>query len=341
MPFVKAVGRGAKLRRDLTYEEAKYALRLILNGEASDAQAGAFLIAQRVKGESLSEVRGFTDLVRQEFVQPLTPNVDRLLDLATPYDGKLKTAQLAPAVALVLAAAGLPILLHGATEIPTKSGITVGQVLQGLGVPTDLTPSQATSAIEQHEFAYIDARQFAPAWHELTPLRHHFGLRTVFNTVEKWFNPANAPFQISGFFHANYIEAVRLAQTGSELSFMVQGEEGSIEMAAGRRTPLFAVSAENDRIVDPADVGLPLRERIALPPELKQHVTLNQQVLSGEAGTATDQVALTAGALLTLFAYTNDLPSGYQLARVLLKEGAAQAKLTAIISKKQPEKERI
>ena len=330
IPYVKAVGRGAKLRRDLTYDEAADALRLMLNGSASEAQMGAFLIAQRVKGESPAEVRAFTDVVRQEFSTPLRPRLKRLLDLATPYDGKARTAQLAPAIALLLAAAGLPVLLHGAADIPTKSGVTVGQVLAGLGVPTTLSPDAATAQLEKHAIAYIDASQFAPAWNALTPLRHQFGLRTVFNTVEKWFNPADAPFQVSGFFHANYIEAVREAQTGQERSFIVQGEEGSIEMAAGRRTPIFARDAADDWQIDPTEVGLPLRERIALPPVVEQHVALNQSVIDGEDNAAAEQVTLTAGALLALFGRAADFKQGYHHATTLLRDGAASQILSSI-----------
>ena len=91
---------------------------------------------------------------------------------------------------------------------------------------------------------YLAAHRFVPAWHELLPLRRQFGLRTVLNSVEKLFNPANAPYQISGFFHGNYIDRLRTTQTGTRCSWMVQGEEGSIEMAAGRKTHIFAVVEE-------------------------------------------------------------------------------------------------
>jgi len=97
IPFVKAVGRGQKLRRDLTEDEARAAMRLILRREATPAQIGGFLIGQRVKGEAEAEIRGFTQVVRDEFVQQISPRVADLLDLGLPYDGKVKTAQLAPA----------------------------------------------------------------------------------------------------------------------------------------------------------------------------------------------------------------------------------------------------
>ncbi|MGB1253072.1 MAG: anthranilate phosphoribosyltransferase [Candidatus Promineifilaceae bacterium] len=329
IPYIKAVGRGEKLKRDLSYNEARNALRLILQGKPSLAQTGAFLIAQRVKGESVDEVRAFTDVVREEFTTPVKPSVNHLLDLATPYDGKAKTAQLAPAVALTLAAAGVPVLLHGAANVPTKCGVTVGMVLQALGLRTNGTVAQAAADVDRVGVGYIDASQFAPAWDALIPLRHHFGLRTVFNTVEKFFNPANAPYQISGFFHANYVDRIRAQQTGARLSYIVQGEEGSVEMAAGRRSRIFAISAENDLTLDPSAVGLPQREKIQLPPTLSKHTQLNATILAGNPSPATDQVAFTVGTILFLLKHTATITSGYETAQTLLSSGKVQQTLNS------------
>lgn len=327
IPFIKAVGRGEKLKRDLTYDEAVAAMSLILRREATDAQIGAFLIAQRVKGEAPEEIRGFTDAVRERFIEPITPRVGDLLDLAVPYDGKAKTAQLAPAVALILVAAGVPVLLHGAAGVPTKQGVTLGALLRVLGVAADLPPVGAARMIEQAGITYLDACQFAPAWNALTPLRRQFGLRTALNTVEKLFNPAAAPYQVSGFFHANYIERIRAVQTGGRASWIVQGEEGSIEMAAGRRTPVYAVDAADDLTLDPAVVGLAQRERIELPPDVADHARLNAAVLAGEAGAAADQAAFTAGVILSLLGAASDPAAGTAQARQILASGAAQQRL--------------
>ncbi|MDQ4076386.1 MAG: anthranilate phosphoribosyltransferase [Chloroflexota bacterium] len=327
IPFVKAVGRGEKLKRDLTYQESVEAMRLILQGKALEGQIGAFLIAQRVKGEAVDEILGFTDVIRDEFIRQISPRVDGLLDLATPYDGKAKTAQLAPAVAIVLAEAGVPVVLHGDEGVPTKEGIGPGLVFQALGIPIDLEPALVERVIERVGIGYLDARRFAPAWHNLIPLRRQFGLRTVLNTVEKLFNPANAPYQVSGFFHANYIERIRTAQSGEQLSYIVQGEEGSIEMRPGRRTPIYAVEPQDDLILDMDTLDLPEGERIFLEPSARRHAQLNASVLAGKAGPAADQVALTAGTILTLLGAAADLADGLRNARSILTTGAAQRRL--------------
>lgn len=329
-PFIKAVGRGEKLKRDLTLEEAVEAMRLIVSRTATEAQIGAFLIAQRVKGEAVTEIFGFTQLLREEFVTQIRPQVHGLLDLAVPYDGKAKTAQLAPAVAVVLAEAGVPVIMHGADNVPTKAGIGPGHVLAQLGA-VQLPPAKVAEMIESVGFGYLDARQFAPAYDALTPIRHQFGLRTVLNTVEKLLNPANAPYQVSGFFHANYIERIRSTQTGTNASWIVQGEEGSVEMAAGRRTQIYAVAAGHDLILDPADVGLPQRERIELPPVAARHAELVTAVLNKAPGPAADQTAYTAGNILHLLGAAANPAEGFAKAQRILQSGAAGRRLERIL----------
>jgi anthranilate phosphoribosyltransferase len=332
IPFVQAVGRGEKLKRDLTYDEAVEALRLILQRSATDAQIGAFLIAQRVKGEAVEEIRGFTQVVRNEFMRPISPHVENLLDLAVPYDGKVKTAQLAPAIAILLAETGVPVLLHGDQGVPTKEGIGPGQVFAALGIVCDAEPARVARMVEGVGVGYLAAKQFAPAWHALTPLRREFGLRTALNSIEKLFNPGNAPYQVSGFYHSNYIERLRITQTGGRASWMAQGEEGSVEMAAGRRSHIYATDEADDVILEPAEVGLPQRERVEVAPNAAAHGQVNASVLAGLPGPATDQAVLTSAAILALLGATPDLASGMVRVRHLLATGAAQRRLERIRS---------
>ncbi len=332
IPFIKAVGRGEKLKRDLTYDEAMDAMRFILQGRAAEAQIGAFLMAQRVKGEAVDEILGFRDIVRQEFIYPIAPRVENLLDLGIPYDGKAKTAQLAPAIAIVLAEAGVPVVLHGDEGIPTKEGVTPSLVLQALGINSRLNGKDITQMIEKSGFGFLHAAHFMPAWHNLTPMRRLFGLRTVLNTVEKLFNPANAPYQISGFFHANYIKRIRSIQSGQQASWMVQGEEGSIEMRAGRRTPIYGIRAEDDLILDTNQLGLPPQERELIPPDITLHAQLNASVLAGQPSHAANQVSLTVGTILMLLGSASKLADGVHRAQKILTSGAAQKRLESIIA---------
>jgi anthranilate phosphoribosyltransferase len=151
------------------------------------------------------------------------------------------------------------------------------------------------------------------------------------NTVEKFFNPANAPYQVSGFFHANYIERIRATQTGTAVSWMVQGEEGSVEMAAGRRTQIYAADPADDLILEPAAWGLADRERVELPPIVDVHVQLVMAVLQGKRGPAADQVALTAGTILYLLKAATSPAAGLAMAQTILQSGKAQQQLEKIL----------
>jgi anthranilate phosphoribosyltransferase len=326
-PFVKAVGRGSKLRRDLTCDESMDAMRMIARREATPAQIGGFLIGQRVKGEAETEIRGFTQVIRNEFMIHISPRVETLLDLAVPYDGKVKTAQLAPAVALILAACGLPVVMHGAEGVPTKEGITPGGVLQAMGVSTWLEPGRVAQMVEQAGFGFLTAARFVPAWEALTPLRREFGLRTVLNSVEKLFNPADAPYQVSGFFHGEYIERLRKTHTGTRAGWIVQGEEGSIEMASGRATHIFAEVEADDVILAPASVGLPARERLSPAFDAGAHAQLNLEAVADAAGPASDQAAFTAGVILSLVGAASGVADGLARARQAVRAGEAQRRL--------------
>lgn len=332
IPHVQALGRGATLRRDLTRTEACDALDRILGSSATEAQTGAFLIAQRVKGECAAEISGFADAVRQRWMEPVPHSVSPLLDLAVPYDGKERTAQLVPAVALTLAACGLPVMLHGDENVPTKAGITVGAVLDQLGIATDLSPAEAGFRLEADGVAYCGAARFMPAWHDLLPTRWEFGLRTVLNTIEKLVNPANAEWQVTGFYHTKYIDHVRAAQTGGQASWIVQGEEGSIEMRSGRKTRIYGRSANETVVLDPEALGFARRVAVEPDPVPAAHAVLNGQAVNDEDCPAKDQVALTTGVILSLFGNAPDIPSGIEAARLALASGRANAILQSMSS---------
>jgi anthranilate phosphoribosyltransferase len=336
IPFIKAVGRGAKLKRDLTRDEAQEAMRLILTEQATPAQVGAFLVAQRVKGESADEVVGFTRAVRK-LCQRISPQVEGLIDLGLPYDGKARTLQLAPVAALVAAAAGQPMVLHGDKEIPTKCGVGPADLLEALGVTIDLPPESAEQHIEEIGIGFLYAPRFAPAWHALTPIRRHFGLRTALNTVEKLINPANAPITVAGFFHMNYLQRMRSAlQALSPQGWIVQGPGGSIECPAGRATHVLPADPEAEPfILDTAALGFDGRDDISAPADAGDHATIARQVLAHEPGrfddptikSAWNTVILTAGLLLFLGNRVSNLQAGVELARETLASGAAPRRL--------------
>lgn len=330
IPFIKAVGRGEKLKRDLTRDEAEEAMRLILADQATPAQIGAFLIAQRVKGESADEVVGFTRAARA-VCRRIAPRVDGLIDLGLPYDGKAKTLQLAPVAALVAAAAGQPVVLHGDKNIPTKCGVGPAELLESLGVDIDRAPAAVERQIEEIGIGFLYAPRFAPKWHALTPIRHQFGLRTGLNTVEKFLNPADAPIMVAGFFHMNYLQRMRAPlQQLSTQGWFVQGPGGSIECPPGRATRIVPADTDAETLIIESEVlGFDSRGDISAPKEPAVHAAAARQVLANKPGDARDTVVLAAGVLLFLGNRVENLQEGVALADETLASGAARRRLAA------------
>lgn len=330
IPFIQAVGRGEKLKRDLTVDEAQEAMRLILSGRVEPAQIGAFLIAHRVKGESVEEIVGFTQAVRESCYR-IQPKVEGLLDLGIPYDGKAKSLQLGPVIALVLAAAGQPVVFHGDRDIPTKGGVGPVELLEALDIQVDVPVGNVQHHIEEIGLGFLYAPRFAPAWHQLTPIRHQFGLRTAMNTVEKLVNPANAPMSVSGFFHKNYI--VRSLPAVHHLipqSWIVHGPEGSIECLPGRANPIYSTLPDAELMIVKSDDLLPSQNgNIDAPLNAQFHAAAARQVLENESGPARDTVILTSGVLLFLTKRVSSFAEGVGLAQEAIVTGAARQKLQA------------
>lgn len=330
IPFIKAVGRGEKLKRDLTREEAQEAMRLLLTEQATPAQIGAFLITQRVKGEAAEEVIGFTQAAR-DACHRISPHVEGLIDLGLPYDGKAKTLQLAPIAALVVAAAGQPVVLHGDKNIPTKCGVGPADLLEALGIAIDQSPAVVEGQIEEIGIGFLYAPRFAPAWHALTPLRHQFGLRTALNTVEKFINPADAPITVAGFFHMNYLQRMRepLHRLSTD-GWIIQGPEGSVECPPGRATRVIPADPDAEPLIlDTAALGFDGHGDLDAPDDAGVHAAAAHQVLANEPGPARDTTLLTAGVLLFLGNRARSLHEGVALARETVANGAARRRLEA------------
>jgi len=324
IPYVQAVGRGEKLKRDLTREEAREAMHLMLDGTATPAQIGAFLMTQRVKGETADEIEGFVEAART-FCRQIHPCVPHLLDLGVPYDGKARTPQLAPAIALIVAAAGQPIMLHGAPDVPTKQGVTPAHVLEALGIPAEQPPEAVAHQLETLGIGYLHAPCFAPAWHALTPIRQQFGLRTALNTVEKLLNPANASRCVVGFFHRNYLLRMRAAvHRLFPGSWLVQGIEGSIECRAGRTTRLYpADETAEPLVVEAPALGFATPNDTEVPAEPAVHAELTRSILTDRPSPSRDTALLTAGVLLYVSGRADRLADGIEQARAALADGKA------------------
>jgi len=328
--LLRIIGRGRKLQRDYTFDEAREAMNLMLGDTVSDAQIGGLLVTMRVKEETAEEIKGFVQGVR-DVMQPMPkPDVTGLVDIALPYNGKTRNLQTGVVAVLVLAAAGVPVLLHGADQIPTKAGIAVLNLLRTLAYPADLPPERVTQSIEQTNFGVLNIEHILPQWTALTPIRHHFGVRTLMNTVEKLINPAYAPCHVSGFYHSSYL--VRMADClPAPNSWITQGDEGSIDMRPGKKARVYkAVNGEMiEHMIDAAEYGYPNEVDLSMPVDPNAHAAALKEALAGESCAARDQIVLTAATLLWMLDRVPSIADGLLIAAEQLDNGRAQSILQA------------
>jgi anthranilate phosphoribosyltransferase len=328
--ILRIVGRGKKLQRDLTTAEAREAMRLMMTGVVSDAQIGGFLVTMRVKEETADEILGFTQGARDAMQAFPKPNVKGLLDIGMPYNGKSRNLQTGPAIGLVLAAAGVPVLMHGADDVPTKNGIALLNLMRALGYPADLPPEELSRSIEQTSFGVLNIGHVLPQWTALTEMRHHFGIRTLMNSVEKLLNPADAHYHISGFYHSAYLNRLAVSLP-APVSWIMQGDEGNIELRPGKKTRVYKADGEEMReyMIDAAEHGFPDEADLALPIDPHAHAEKLLKALRGEAQDAANQIILSAGTILWMIERAPNIESGIAIAREQIASGRALAVLTA------------
>ena len=327
--ILKIVGRGKKLQRDLTYDEAYQAMKLLLSDEVSDTQIGGFLLTMRVKEETADEIHGFVDGARTLMKPMPHPNVDSLVDVGLPYNGKARTLQTGVIALMLVASAGVPVIVHGADDIPTKSGVGVLNLMRALGYPADQTPDEVSRTIEKTNFGVLNLAQILPQWTALTPLRHHFGVRTLMNTVEKLLNPANAPRHINGFYHGLYLRRLATMLPGKTANWIVQGEEGSIDMRLGKKTRVYQAIGEEmvETMIDAGDYGFHDPVSMDFPNDAEYHAQTIRRMLDGEDHPLIPQILLTAATLLWMLEASPDITTALAVVQAKWDSGCIRTML--------------
>ncbi|NQX69317.1 anthranilate phosphoribosyltransferase [Paenibacillus alba] len=326
--LLKEVGRGKRGARDLTYEEAAQAAELIITGAATQAQMGAFLVAERIKMESPDEIKAFIHALRKRTSAYPIPGS---IDCAGPYDGRTRTFIATLPTAFVLAACGLPATLHGSPSMPPKWGITLSDVLAALGVPVLAASREALiSAAARTGFLFTPTESWCPPLGELRKLRKELGLRTVFNTAEKLLRFTEAPYMAVGVFHGTVFEKITnlLIELGVSQGIVVQGMEGSEDLSVDKRTRTYLIQDGVSElfIVDPE-----IYELMVEVPEVEWTAQLQGEtalaVLRGDAELPyLNMVLLNSAVRLWVSHKAGSIEEGIYLARHAIEQGTALQK---------------
>ena len=343
--LIAKIGKGAKASKDLTWDEAKQAMRQLIEGQATPVQVGAFLLAMRVKMESVSELAAFTSAAR-EYKAPLRIATRKPLIDVSSYAGKKDTFHALAGSAVVAAAAGVAVLIHGHEGIPER--LSMASVLAALGLPIDLTPEQVAQDVASKGFGYLDIALYHPPLAGFLQLRHELGVRSFFHPVAKMLNPARAPVQIIGVTHPPYFEktAEALNMLGSRRVIVLRGVEGDPELSIASATRLLDVKEERimPLTLQPRDIGLSngsLRDMAGFPPgQVRQEAAVLRRILTNDIrGPHRDWVVQNAALLLYAAGITPSISAGVPIGQQMIDSGAAAAKL-AELTKSSPRSEK-
>lgn len=257
--LIKKIGKGPKLSMDLSFDEAHAAMTQILDGTATPAQTGAFLVALRMKSESAVELAGMTKALR-EVSNRVSHDLPKLLELAPAHDGKNKTPVLSPFVALALAQTGVKVVVTSGVDVPTKKGLTPRAVFQELGHPINATADKIPELLHKCGVAYFDVSAFCPALEKLKNLRDSLGLRTPLNSVEKIIRATQSTHLCTGVYHGPYLKELALACQilGDDNVLCAQATEASTDLPLKKRTlyrRVFNNQISEQQEIDPALSG--------------------------------------------------------------------------------------
>ena len=330
---------------NLSRAEAEKFLGALLNTGATDAQVAAALAVLAVKGETVEELAGMAQAMRNRAI-PIRCHHKRFIDTAGTGSSAAKTFNVSTATAFVIAGAGLPVAKHGSRAATSTSGSA--DVLEALGVNTAAPRETVERCLNEHGICFMFAPLFHGATARVAQVRRELGVHTTFNLLGPLTNPARAPFQILGVWHHSLLEPVAsaLALLGAEKAWIVHGADGLDEITLTRETFVAACSAGSPvetLTISPHDFGLERRSldgtRGRRPAENAQ---LIRAILQGREdenfAAARDLVAMNAAAALHVAGVACDLRQAASLARESIDSGRAMSKLEALIGETNRQK---
>ncbi len=316
----------------LTADHAAAVLAEIMEGRAGEVQTGAFLVALRAKGETVSELVGLARTMRS-LATPVETSRTDLVDTAGTGGGP-STFNVSTTAALVAAAAGCAVAKHGnRSNTPCGSA----EILEALGVSIDLDPAQVGRCIDEVGFGFMFAPRHHAAMAHVVPVRKELGVRTIFNFLGPLTNPAGAQRQLLGVSDRHYQETVAeaLVGLGAVRAMVVTAEDGLDELSISSRTRVIEIAdgGTEEWFVEPGDFGLAaaeLEEVAGGTPE--ENAAAVRLVLEGEPGPRRDLAALNAGAAIYVGGRADDLAQGVERAAESIDSGEARTLLDRLIA---------
>ena len=328
-PYLAKVATGAALTR----EEAREAFDTLLSGEVTPAQAGGFLMALRVRGESGTEILGAVEAMRARMVAIRAP--DGAIDIVGTGGDGAGTYNISTLASIIVAGCGVKVAKHGNRAASSRSG--AADVLTALGVKIGLSPAELEICLDKAGLCFMFAQTHHASMRHVAPVRVELGTRTLFNLLGPLANPASVRRQLLGVPSAAWMEPLTraLGELGSERVWTVHGSDGLDEITT--TGPSEIVALENGTIrsftVAPEDVGLPRAGAADIRGADPEHNARElQAVLAGTRSAYRDIAILNAGASLVVAGAADDLPAGVIRATKAVDDGAARSVLERLVA---------
>ena len=323
---------------DLTTEEMQAVMRQIMTGQCTDAQIGAFLMGMRMKSETIDEIVGAVQVMR-ELAEPVRFATEKLVDTCGTGGDGMNIFNVSTAASFVVAAAGGKVAKHGNRAVSGKSGSA--DLLEAAGVYLDLTPEQVARSVDTVGVGFM----FAPAHHgamkHAAGPRRELGLRTLFNILGPMANPAGVRHQVLGVFSKALCRPMAevLLRLGSKHVLVVHAQDGldEISLAAPTHVAELKDGQIHEYDVQPEDFGIKSQSLIGLNVEdALGSLTLIRDALgrrqSENGQKAADMIVLNAGAALYAADLATSLKQGVEMAHDALSTGLARDRLEELVS---------
>ncbi|MFO1105490.1 MAG: anthranilate phosphoribosyltransferase [Amaricoccus sp.] len=322
----------------LSRGQAEAAFTAIMDGDATPAQIGGFLMVLRTRGESVAEYAAAAAVMRAKCLRVHAP--DGAIDIVgTGGDGK-GTLNISTATAFVVAGAGVPVAKHGNRNLSSKSG--AADALTELGVNVMVGPEIVERALHEVGIGFMMAPMHHPAMRHVMPARIELGTRTIFNILGPLTNPASVRRQLTGAYSAAVIRpmAETLRELGSDRAWLVHGADGTDEISIAG--PTQVVELDDGRIRDftvtPEEAGLPRHPFAAIAGGTPAaNAAALRALLAGEPSAYRDAVLLNAAAALLVANRATTLAEGAEIARASIESGAARDKAERLAALTQAE----
>lgn len=322
--------------RELSADQARDAMAMILSGQATAAQLIGFVVALRAKGETADEISGLLDAVLAAAtpVELSDPLRARAIDIVGTGGDRSHSVNVSTMAALVTAGAGVPVCKHGARAASSQCG--TADVLEALGVDIELTPAGVRRCVEEAGFGFCFAPRFHPAFRFAAPARKEIGIPTVFNLLGPMANPGRVRRQLLGVADARFAERIlaSLRAHGSTDAWVVHGG-GLDELTTTGPSTVLALRHDGGAetfTVDPVALGLaPATHDQLVGGDPAHNAEVVHRVLAGEHGAHRDIVVLNAGAALVVAGAASTLADGIGAAVTAIDDGRAAAVLDRVV----------